>query len=152
LKVGTQPLHQRLPAQRRRADHGVRRQRAQRRRLAADQHVAGIFARQHCGDDQTRRQHRRHVLGRMHREVDIAGCERLLDLLGEEALAAEFRQRPVADGVAGGPDGADLDPLGRKPMRCRKAGAHHGRLGQRQRAAARPDPQGHGAGLHLRTS
>ena len=98
------------------------------------------------------RQYRRHVLGGMHGDVDLAGRQRLLDLLGEESLAAEFRQRTVADGVAGGRYGADLDPFRRPAMRGRQAGPHHGGLGQRERTAARPDPQGHRTGLHLRTS
>ena len=59
----------------------------------------------------------------MHREVDRAGGQRLLDLLGEQALAADLRQRPVLDRVAGGADGPELDALGRKPMRARPAAA-----------------------------
>ena len=51
----------------------------------------------------------------MHREVDRAGEQRLLDLLGEQALAADLRQRPVADHVAGGADDLDLDPFGASP-------------------------------------
>ena len=113
-------------------------------RLAADEDVARVFARQHRRDDQAIRQRRRHVLGRMHREVDVAGRQRLLDFLGEQALAAELRQRAVADRVAGGPDRADLDPLRRQPVRGRQAVAHHGGLGQRERTPARPDPQRHG--------
>ncbi len=151
-EVGPQPLHQRLPPQRGGADHRARGQFPKRLRLAADEDVAGIFARQHRRDDETIRQYRRHVLGGMHGDVDLAGRQRLLDLLGEEPFAAEFRQRTVADGVAGGRYGADLDPFRRPAMRGRQAGPHHGGLGQRERTAARPDPQGDRTGLHLRTS
>ena len=55
-----------------------------------------------------------HVLGRMHGDVDRAGKQRLVDLLGEQAFAAGLDQRPVGDAVAGGTDGDDQD-------RCRPA-------------------------------
>ena len=54
-------------------------------------------------------QQRRHILRRMHREIDLAREQRLLDLLGEQALAAGFGQRPVLDAVAAGADRHDLD-------------------------------------------
>ena len=57
-----------------------------------------------AAEHQARRQHGRHVLGGMHREVDRAGRERLLDLLGEQTLAAGIRQRPILDAVAAGAD------------------------------------------------
>ena len=77
----------------------------------------------------------------MHREIDRAGEQRLLDLLGEQALAAGLRQRPVLDAVAGGADHLDRDPLGLEAMRRGQRRAHHARLRQRQRAAARAEPQ-----------
>ena len=40
--------------------------------------------------------HRRHVLHRMDGEIDRAFGKRLLDLLGEEAFAADLGQGPVA--------------------------------------------------------
>ena len=42
-------------------------------------------------------------------KIDRARKQRLLDLLGEQALAADLGQRPVADPVAGRRDGDDLD-------------------------------------------
>ena len=60
----------------------------------------------------------------MHREVDGAGEQRLLDLLGEQALAAGLRQRPVLDRVAGGADDLELDPLGARAHARRRAVAH----------------------------
>ncbi len=77
----------------------------------------------------------------MHREVDRAGEQCLLDLLGEQSLAADLRQRPVADHVAGGADDLERDPVRREPMDGGQALAHLPRLGERQRAAARPDAQ-----------
>ena len=47
----------------------------------------------------------------MHGEVDAPVEQRLLDLLGEQALAADLGQRPVLDAVAGGADDDDLDRL-----------------------------------------
>ena len=88
----------------------------------------------------------------MHREIDRAGRQRLLDLLGEQALAAGLRQRPVLDAVAGGADHLELDPLRVEPVRRGERLAHHARLRQRQRAAARAEPQDRAGGLRHVTS
>ena len=85
--------------------------------------------------------------------------QRLLDLLGEQALAAGLGQRPVLDAVAGGADHLELDPLRREAVRPGQRVADHAGLRQRQRAAARADPQDcgirgrlTGLGLRHRTS
>ncbi len=94
----------------------------------------------------------------MHGKVDGAGDERLLDLLGEETLAAGIRQRPVADRVAGGADDLEHDCFRGELVRGREAVAHLLRLGKRQRATARADDErrrlGRGwcCGLHPMTS
>ena len=77
----------------------------------------------------------------MHREIDGAVEQRLLDLLGEQALAADLRERPVLDHVAGGADRHDRDRVGCDPVGGRQPGTHLVRLPQRQRAAARADAQ-----------
>jgi hypothetical protein len=77
----------------------------------------------------------------MHGEVDGAGEERLLDLFGEQALAADLGERPIADQVAGGADDLDRDPLGAEPVGGGEPRAHLMRLGERERAAARADAQ-----------
>ncbi len=105
-------------------------------RDGADEGIARILARQERGDHQALRQLCRHVLHRMHRQIDLAGSERLLDLLGEHALAAEFGQRPVADAVPGGCDGDNLDVTGRQPMGGGEAVAGLARLGKRKRRTA----------------
>ena len=46
----------------------------------------------------------RHVLHRVHRAVDAAVEQRLLDLLGEQPLAADLEQAAVLHAVAGGGD------------------------------------------------
>ena len=107
----------------------------------ADEGVARILARQEGGELEPVRQHRRHVLGGMHGDVDAAGEQRLLDLLGEQALAAGLRQRPVLDAVAAGRDHHDLERVLRQAMRRHQPRARLMRLRQRQRAAARSDPQ-----------
>src|SRR5262244_601898 len=94
----------------------------------------------------------------MHGEVDGAGAERLLDLLGEEALAAGLGQRPVADDVAAGADDLELDALCGKRVRRGQAIAHVLGLGERERTAARADDERRGSGrgrrrgLHPMTS
>ncbi len=90
----------------------------------------------------------------MHREIDRSGQQRLLDLPGEQALAAGLAQRPIADQVAGGADHLERDPVGGPSQHCGQALAHLSRLGERQRAAARSDAQARDVrrGLHLMTS
>ena len=94
-----------------------------------------------AGEHEPRRQHGRQILRRMHREVDVAGEQRLLDFLGEQSLAAGFGQWPILDDVAGGADDFDLDPLGVEARRGGEPALHLARLHQRQRRAARADAQ-----------
>ena len=86
---------------------------------------------------------RRHVLQRMDGESIAAVEQRLLDLLGEQALAADLGERPVGDAVAGGADDDDFDRAGRgeRGMRRRQPLAPPRGLGQRQLAAAGADAQ-----------
>ncbi len=137
-KVGPQMLEQRLPPRRRRADDGAVWQFAQSLGGAADESIARIFARQEGREHEPRRQHARHVFRRMHGEIDGAGQQRLLDLLGEKALAAGLRQRAL-NGVAGGADGLDLDAVEPDLTGRGEADLHRPRLDQRQRRAARTD-------------
>jgi hypothetical protein len=74
-------------------------------------------------------------------DVDAARKQRLLDLLGEQALAAGFRERPVLDAVAAGGDDDDLERRFRQAVRRHQPCPRLVRLRQRQRAAARPDLQ-----------
>ena len=50
----------------------------------------------------------------MHGDIDAVAEQRFLDLLGEQALAAGFRQRPVLDAVAAGGDRLDGEGRFRK--------------------------------------
>ena len=110
----------RLAAQRRGADDAALRQLGKRSAPARDQRVARILARQRRGEDDRLRQPRRQVLDRMHRQIDPPVQQRLVDLLGEQALAADLGQRPVEDPVAGG---LDDDHLDRRPARPAPAGS-----------------------------
>ena len=104
LQVGPAMQELGASAQRRGADDGALPQVGDALDVARDQHVARILARQEGGDDEARRLRRRHVLHAVHRGVDAAREQRLLDLLDEQALAAGLGQRPVLDDVARGPD------------------------------------------------
>jgi len=77
-------------------------------------------------------------------EIDPAVAERLLDLLGEQALAAGLRQRPVLDGIAGGLDDGDGDALRRPAEGGGQRIAHRMGLPQGQRAAAGADGKARG--------
>ena len=136
IGAGMQDL--RVAARRRCADHGARRQRREARRLRREERVARILARQMADQRQPLRQQARQVLGGMHRAVDGAGEQRLLELLGEQSLAADRGQRAI---VAAGRRWSGSSPSrshrqrrarhvprraapaapppGRAPMRCR---------------------------------
>jgi hypothetical protein len=75
----------------------------------------------------------------MHRQVDAAVQQGLLDLLGEQAFAADLRQRTVLDGVAGGADDGKADFVLGHAERHGQPRAHGPRLHQSERAAARAD-------------
>src|SRR5262249_56087583 len=94
--------------------------------------------------------------GGMEGKGDGAGEERLLDLFGEEALAAGVGERPAADPVAGGVNRLERDRVGGKRVRGGEALAHELRLRERERAAARTDDEREGwrrlCRLHAMTS
>jgi hypothetical protein len=80
----------------------------------------------------------------VHRQIDIAPEQRLVDLLGEQALAAELAQRLVLDPVAGGGDHAQADIAFAETVRRKQARPHMPRLPQGKRAAAGADQKGPG--------
>ncbi len=77
----------------------------------------------------------------MHGHVERAREQRLVDLLGEEALAAEVAHRPVLDGIARGRQDDDFGRPAQSPFlvgrheRC----AHGFSLRPRELRAARAD-------------
>lgn len=81
----------RLAAQARRADDGARRQRVERRVIVRHERVARILAAHHRREREAFGQRHRHVLQRMHGEIRAAVGKRALELLDEQALAADLR-------------------------------------------------------------
>ena len=55
-------------------------------------------------ENQPRRQFRRHVLEAVHGQIDFPGQHRCFQLLGEQSLAADLRQRHVENLIAGRDD------------------------------------------------
>ena len=62
----------------------------------------------------------------MHRKIDAAVDQRLVDLLGEQPFAADLGKPPVLHPIAGRADRDDFHHLGRRElgMRGRQAFAH----------------------------
>src|SRR4051812_31074051 len=73
----------------------------------------------------------------MDAEIDFAGEQRAVELLGPQRLAADFRKRPVLDLVAGGCDRDDLDPAVWPALRGLDCRGDLARLGECQRRSAR---------------
>ena len=116
----------RLPADRGGADQRAQRQAGERvggidrcigRAQAEDQRVARVLARQRAGQHDAGRQRGLQVLQAVHREVDAAVGQRLVDLLGEQALAADVGQAAVLHRVAGGADRMLLRTPGQTGLR-----------------------------------
>ena len=141
VEVRPKAADERLAAQRGRADGRALRQVEKALCRAADEGVADILARQEGREVQALRQLRRHVLGGVHGKVQRAGGKLRLDLLGEQALAADQRQRAVGDAVAGGREHDDLEHVFRQAVRRHQARTGLVGLGERQRAATGADPE-----------
>ena len=123
-QVGAPRQQLRLAAQRGGADHGASRQlgdgRAAGRAISTSRGSSrASTAPMHQAVGQPGRQ----VLDRMHREVDPARQQRRLDLLAEQALAAELGERPVGDPIAGRADRHDLERARRGELGMRAARA-----------------------------
>ncbi len=77
----------------------------------------------------------------MHAQVDLAREKGVLDLLGEEPLAADFREGAVGDAVAAGLDHPDGDGGGVEAVGPGDQVAHQVGLGESQGRAAGADAQ-----------
>ena len=124
------------------ADPGAARQRGNRGR--ADQDIAHIFARQDCGESDVRRADGLDILGRMHREIDLAGQQRGIELLGPQRLAADFGQRAVLIAVAAGQQWDQHHIASFQPMRRNQPCARFFGLNQCKGRAASAEAQGVG--------
>ena len=102
----------RLAPQARRADHRLVRKVVHRGEAIADERVARVLALGDRRQREARGHFHRHVLQGMDGEVGFAGAHRRFDLLDEQSLAADRRERPVEDAVAlgGHPGQHDLAP------------------------------------------
>ena len=133
-----------LPAKRGRAQAGALWQVFQPFGDEAEEGVPRILALGNGRQDQALGRGDGHVLERMDGAVDLAIEQGLLDLLGEEPLAADFQQAAVLDPVAGGGD----DHQGGDAVRVLGGGAEGGddpplhlpRLGEGKLGATGPDP------------
>ena len=81
----------------------------QRGERGSDQRVARVGTLGHGAEREAGGGLRRQVLGRVDREVGVAAQDGVLDLLDEDAGAAERVDRDVGPTVAGGLDDDDLD-------------------------------------------
>ncbi len=113
VQIRPQPAQLRLAPERGRADAGAARQVRQRAARTEDQRVPHIRTRQVSGKVQAIRQDGGDILGGMHGKVDAPFQQGLLDLLGEQPLAAGLREGAVLDAVAGGADHLQRDALRR---------------------------------------
>ena len=78
----------------------------------------------------------------MDAEIDFAGDQRAVELLGPQLLAADIRERAVLHLVAGSHEGLDLDEVGRPAVRDLERGCDLVRLRKSQRRAARAKNRG----------
>ena len=102
--------------------------------------VARILALQIGADDEAVGVGRRHVLRRVHRDVDPPAEQRLLELLHEDAARADLAERPRAIAVAGGRDRNERD-LDSGPSQLLRGDAG---LSEREPTAAGADTNEHG--------
>ena len=139
LEVGAARPQLRGPAQAPGADPGADRQRRERgAALARDQRIARIRPLGKRHQRELRRQHGRQVLRAVHREIGPAVQQRVLDLLDEQALAAQLGERHRGETVALGLDRHQLGPAAERPLELI---GHLARLGERELAGARGDAQ-----------
>ena len=107
-------------------------------RGVVDEHVTGVRPNRHSSDRQTLGVLDRQILQRVDRDVDASLAQRVLQFCGEQALAADLRQRLVEDRIAPRPD--DLDPEVLAGPRADQLGRGRG-LGEGEIAAAGSDDE-----------
>ena len=132
--------------ERRRADDGILWQFGKARALGGNKRIARVFAFQNAVDDEPVGQQRRHVLHRMHGQIDAARVQRLFQLECKKPLAADFRQVAHLLNVALRLEGDDLAGHVRlKPQHATHMVSHHMRLNKGEFRPACTDAE---AALH----
>jgi hypothetical protein len=107
-------------------------------RLVADQRISRILPLAHGPQHDAVGQIGRQILERMHREIDAAIQQGVIDLPGEQGPAADPSQRNIGHHVSGGPDVHSLGCL----AGCGEQRAHTLGLPPRKRAASGADANG----------
>ena len=102
LEVGELGEELRLAAEGRSADEGAVGKFREVTVLDGDESVADILAREHAGEDGALGKVGGHVLHGVNTDVDAAVEERLVELAGEETLAADVGEGLVENLVTGG--------------------------------------------------
>ncbi len=115
-EVRTKPFHLGATTQGRRTDHGAFGQMIGAFGDQRQEGIAHILARQICGQGKHGVDLGRHVLCRMHCDIDLAIGQRRLDFFCEQPLAANFGQWAVQDDVAAGLDDLDGDGVSGQPV------------------------------------
>ncbi len=107
----------------------------------ADESISNIFAREIGGKVQPIRQPCRHVLGAMHRKIQVSGQKLGFQLFGKQSFAADFRQGAIRHPVSLGGKRNDLEHVLRKTVRSHQAVTGFKGLYQGKRAAARANSE-----------
>ena len=138
-QVWPHPANHGLAAQRNRSHPGPLRQRRQRAVARGDHRIPAILARQEAGNFQPLGQDCGQILRRMDSNIHPPLKLGNVDFLREQALATNFRERPVLRLVPGGGDDLGMQSrLGDARMGHQGLAGHAG-LCQRQRRTARSD-------------
>ena len=116
-QLGHEREQLRAPAHRRRADAHARPQLTR-----AAERVTRVLALEVRADRETVRIGRRHVLGRMHGDVDPPLEQRLLELLDEDTARADLAERLRAVAIARGRDRHERDLQARHDAGVRRRG------------------------------
>jgi hypothetical protein len=122
-------------AQARRADAGTARESIECPVSWRHENIAWIFAFWNTSDDEARGDLSGHILHRVNGEVSAFFKEGLLDLLDEQALAADIGERPILNAVPGRDD-QEFACFERR-LRGAKVDHEGAALCQRQRGSAR---------------
>ena len=147
LKVRTQGEGLSFAAQRSRAETGALRQVAQRGGGLRDKPVTRIFAFREGDEDLAGRQKGGDVLQAVHRDIDVAAREGVVEFAGEEALAAGIDQPLGRQLVAGRREGHDLGFDGAGGSFLQAGSNLVGlRQGERRAPCAEADGAGRGGG------